>query len=165
MGVGAPPRARLSAQGNGARGRRSAAAYLLRGSSAASTWRLRSATPAPVRRAVRSRPDGCDLGICEADPGDALVAGTSLLAQDAGGDHPALVLGDVGEDRHAGRLSERPEACSRAAVLVDDDSPALVQTGACGLEPEAGGPRASPASKEDHARLDARALGDLDGIP
>ncbi len=74
-----------------------------------------------------------------------------------------LVNGDVCEERHTGHVSQCPKTCSRVAVLVDDDGPALVQAGACGLEPEAGGSWASPGSKEDHVRLDTRAVGDLDG--
>jgi len=62
--------------------------------------------------------DGGDLGLGEHDPGDGGVVGAAGLAEDGVGDHAGLVHRDVGEQRDAGDVAERPQPVGCPAVLV-----------------------------------------------
>src|SRR6202011_3169967 len=69
--------------------------------------------------------DGGDLRVGEHDPGDPVVGGGAVAAQDVVGDDAALVHGDVGEQGDPGDVPERPQALPRPAPLIDGDGAVL----------------------------------------
>src|SRR5215469_9115050 len=107
---------------------------------------------------VGGEPYGGDLGVGEHDPGNAVVGGGALTAQDVVGDDTALVVGDVGEQRDAGDVPERPQARAGLAVLVDRDGSALAKLDAGALQAEARGIRPAAGAEDDHVGLDPGAV-------
>jgi len=85
---------------------------------------------------VGGEPDRGDLGVGEHDPGDPVVPGGALTAQNVVSDDPALVVGDVGEHRHPGDVPERPQAGSGLA-----------------MQPARGGLSAGAHADDDHVEL------------
>ena len=73
-------------------------------------------------RLLIGQADGCDLRIGEDDPRNDAVVGPRGTAEDVCNRHSRLVLPDVGEERDAGDVADRPDAVSGAAPLVDGDA-------------------------------------------
>src|SRR5581483_10191328 len=65
--------------------------------------------------------DRRDLGVGEDAGRDRAVVGPDVAAREVGGRDARLVLADVGEERDAGDVADRPHALAGAAALVDLD--------------------------------------------
>src|ERR671918_594252 len=79
----------------------------------------RERVDALLARLLLAQPDGRELGVREDDTRDRAVVGPGGLPENVRRRYPGLVLADVGEERDAGDVADRPHALRGPAAIVD----------------------------------------------